>query len=434
MNVYKGFVILAMVGLIVVNGCTTAEPKNDLSATPGKECPVKIDSSMARTDSMEGKQDTLLSAAMINAAVLKLTKREHLPVKGIYVTGPIAGHRRFKELLRLVEKTELNAMVIDVKNDNGEVTYRMDCSMVEQFGVVTRYIRDVRSLLDTLHKKNIYVIGRVVTFRDPLLAKKKPEWCVHRKNGDIYYDRSGLAWVNPYNREVWKYLANVGVTAAFDGFDEIQYDYIRFSTEVKNGEVDYGFDSDSISKQKIITEFVKYSASRMNAHNIEFSADVFGTVIDSPKDSRDVGQDYVAMGENLSTLSPMIYPSHYAKMVYRLDNPNNHPYEAILCALRASKQALDTLDVECRPNVRPWLQDFSATWISGARSYSAEDVRAQIRAVYDAGYEEWLLWNASNRYREAALKPKHGQADAAEVKTDVENEHTGGADSTLVAE
>ena len=248
--------------------------------------------------------------------IVRKTLKNHPPVKGIYVSGPIAGHSRFKELLEMVETTELNAMVIDVKNDNGNVTYNMDHKLVNEFKANIRYIRGIQTFLDNLHSKNIYVIGRVVAFRDPLLAKKNPDWCVHRKDGSIYYDRAGLAWVNPYNREVWKYLVSIGKRAAADGFDEIQFDYIRFSTEVKDSEVNYGYGSDTMSKQQVITEFVKYSAEEFGKCGIAFSADVFGTVIDNDVDTRLVGQNYADMGKYVSTISPMIYPSHYGPKVF----------------------------------------------------------------------------------------------------------------------
>lgn len=333
--------------------------------------------------------------------IVRKTLKNHPPVKGIYVSGPIAGHSRFKELLEMVETTELNAMVIDVKNDNGNVTYNMEHKLVNEFKANIRYIRGIRSFLDNLHSKNIYVIGRVVAFRDPLLAKKNPDWCVHRKDGSIYYDRAGLAWVNPYNREVWKYLVSIGKRAAADGFDEIQFDYIRFSTEVKDSEVNYGYGSDTMSKQQVITEFVKYSAEEFGKCGIAFSADVFGTVIDNDVDTRLVGQNYADMGKYVSTISPMIYPSHYGPKVFGIPIPNNAPYQTILGSMKLSKKVLDSLDR--KPNVRAWLQDFNAPWVAGARAYTAADVRAQIDAIYDAGYNEWLLWNASVKYRKDAL-------------------------------
>ena len=137
-------------------------------------------------------------------------------VKGVYVTGPVAGHPRMEEIIQLVDETELNAVVIDVKNDEGYITYSMSSETVEALGATVKYVKDMPALVERLHEKGIYVIARVVAFRDPYLAEAKPEWSVHKTNGSIYYDNSGLAWVNPYKRDVWDYLVEVATCAAED--------------------------------------------------------------------------------------------------------------------------------------------------------------------------------------------------------------------------
>lgn len=326
-------------------------------------------------------------------------------VKGIYVTGPVAGHARMEEIIRLLEETELNAVVIDVKNDDGFVTYEMSSETVEALGATVRYVKDMPALVERLHEMGIYVIARIVAFRDPHLAEAKPEWSVHRTNGSIYYDNSGLAWVNPYKREVWDYLVEVAECAVADGFDEIQFDYVRFSTEIKAGEVDYGEDSATVSKTEIISQFTRYAHDKLSPLGVYVSADVFGTIIDNAYDSGIVGQDYAAISSNLDVICPMIYPSHYASGVYNQQYPNSAPYEMIMGAMQASDTALAGLSEDEKPIVRPWLQDFTASWIKPYHAYGAEEVRAQIQAVYDAGYTEWILWNASNRYTKDALLP-----------------------------
>ena len=347
----------------------------------------------------------LASQTTDEGRMLAVVKEAPVAVKGIYVTGPVAGHARMEEIIQLVEETELNTVVIDVKNDDGYVTYAMSSETVEALGARVKYVKDMPALIERLHEKDIYVIARIVAFRDPHLAEVKPEWSVHRTNGTIYYDNSGLAWVNPYKREVWDYLLEVAECAVADGFDEIQFDYVRFSTEIKSGEVDYGEDSATVSKTEIITEFTQYAHDRLSPLGVPVSADVFGTIIDNSYDSSIVGQDYAAIGSNLDIICPMIYPSHYASGVYNQKYPNSAPYEMITGAMKASDTALSGLTEVDKPIVRPWLQDFTATWISPYHSYGAEEVRAQIQAVYDSGYNEWILWNASNRYTKDALLP-----------------------------
>ena len=363
---------------------------------------VKLPALPANTDDLKSY---LVSQITEEGRMLAVAKEIPPAVKGIYVTGPVAGHARMEEIIQLVEETELNAVVIDVKNDEGYVTYAISSETVEALGASVKYVKDMPGLVQELHDKGIYVIARVVAFRDPYLAEAKPEWSVHRVNGSIYYDSSGLAWVNPYKREVWDYLIEVAECAAKDGFDEIQFDYVRFSTEIKSGEVSYGEDSATVSKTEIITEFTQYAHDKLSPLGVYVSADVFGTIIDNANDSRIVGQDYAAISSNLDVICPMIYPSHYASGVYNQQYPNSAPYEMISGAMKASDVALGGLSEDEKPIVRPWLQDFTASWIKPYESYGAEEVRAQIQAVYDAGYSEWILWNASNRYTKEALLP-----------------------------
>ena len=190
-------------------------------------------------------------------------RREPVKVKGIYVSGPVAGIARMDELIKLVDQTELNAIVIDIKNDEGKVTYKMQSDQVQDLEADVGYIPDIEVLVKKCKEKNIYLIARIVAFRDPYLAEKKPEWAVHTKDGGIFRDKSGLAWVNPYERGVWDYLVEIATEAATAGFDEIQFDYIRFSTDVKTEEVDYGPEDESIGKIGIITEFTEYMYEKL---------------------------------------------------------------------------------------------------------------------------------------------------------------------------
>lgn len=383
--------------------------------------------------------------------------RQPVKVRGIYITGPMAGHSRMQELIRLVEDTELNAMVIDVKNDEGIVTYDMPLEQLQETGAVVKYVPDMKGLVETLHGKGIYAIARIVAFKDPKLAEAHPEWAVRTVDGEVFRDKKGLAWVNPYRKEVWEYLMGVAEQAADAGFDEIQFDYIRFATDLRAEQVDFGPEASVKSKTEIITEFTAYAYERLHPRNVFVSADVYGTIMDSTLDQSLVGQDYAQMARNLDYVCPMIYPSHYNADSYQIPVPDADPYRLIYRSLRASRatlagqmydrsaegtdrlgrplrestvsgngtasrgQSVSENDVmtdtgsegeeeeivirdppagweQPRAAVRPWLQDFTATWVKGHIPYGAEQLRAQIQAVYDAGYEEWILWNARNTY------------------------------------
>lgn len=334
---------------------------------------------------------------------VRATRPAPVKVKGIYVSGPVAGTAKMDELIDLVDRTELNAMVIDVKNDEGKVTYKMESEQVKALEAGVRYIPDIEALVQKCKEKNIYLIARIVAFRDPYLAEKKPEWAVHTKDGKIFRDKQGLAWVNPYQREIWDYLAQIASQAAADGFDEVQFDYIRFSTDLGEEDVDYGPEAEKVGKIAIITEFTEYLYDRLSAQGVYVAADVFGTVIDNETDQEIVGQDYIKMAQHLDYICPMVYPSHYHNGAYGIKVPDAEPYGTIYAAASSSVQELAAVPEEKRARVRVWLQSFTAKWVSGHISYGPQQIREQIKGAYDAGYEEWILWNAGVNYQPEAL-------------------------------
>lgn len=331
-------------------------------------------------------------------------KTNHKKVRGIYVTGPMAGSASMDNLITLVDETELNAMVIDVKNDDGNITYKMNLDSAKDMGACINYIPDMEGLMAKLKEHHIYTIARVVCFKDPYLATAKPELALKKPDGTLVTDANGLAFVNPYRQETWEYIVDVAVAASKLGFDEIQFDYVRFPIGADADAADYGVDLNTYTKEQAITGFLSYAAERFAQENIPFGADVFGTIIGSETDVERVGQNYQTIGGIVDVLSPMVYPSHYANGVFGLDVPDAHPYETVLAALQGSGRELATVGDADRAVVRPWLQSFTATWVPGHISYEGEEIRQQIQAVYDAGYEEWILWNASNRYSADGLE------------------------------
>lgn len=329
-------------------------------------------------------------------------------VKGIYVTGPRAGSAGMEDLIRLVDETELNAMVIDVKNDEGNVTFKLTneeilqdipvLDQIVQMQAGVRYIRDIQALMQEVKDHDIYTIARIVCFKDPCLAAAQPELALRKPDGKPVTDANGLAWVNPYKQEVWEYLTELAEMAADLGFDEIQYDYVRFPVGSDADAADYGVDMEAYPKRQAIQDFLSYAGDRLHEKGCVVTADVFGTIIGSETDVQTVGQDYTALGQTVDAISPMVYPSHYANGVFGLKVPDAHPYETVSAAMQGSAEELQSIPEAERAVVRPWLQAFTATWVPGHISYNGTQIREQIQAVYDAGYEEWILWNATNRY------------------------------------
>ncbi len=325
-------------------------------------------------------------------------------VKGIYVTSSTAGSDRIDSLREMADATEINAMVIDVKDDTGKITYAMDSPKAKEIEAVTNAVGDMGTLVASLKEDKVYTIARIVAFKDPYLAKMCPELSIRNQDGTVYQDNNGDSWVNPYNKKVWEYLVEVAKKAAETGFDEIQFDYIRFSTGAGIEQANFGDEAKDKTKEDVITEFTKYAYEQLKPLGVFVSADVYGTIINSKIDAARVGQNYVEMAKHLDYICPMIYPSHFGEGNYGVKYPDLEPLEIIRKALTASKEKLAAIPEEDhKAVVRPWLQDFTASWIKHYQKYGKEQIREQVKGVYDAGYEEWLLWNAGCNYTEEGL-------------------------------
>lgn len=329
--------------------------------------------------------------------------RTPTPVKGIFVTGAVAGTvNTMPALTQLVEDTSLNAMVIDIKNDAGEVTYKMGLPLSQEIGAEVRYVADMPQLIKELKAKGIYLIARIVAFKDPILAEQKPEYAVKNADGSVFHDNNDLAWVNPYREEVWDYLIDLSRQAVELGFDEIQYDYIRFSTAEGIADADFGSLAEGKTREDAINGFLTKAYETLAPMGVYVSADVFGTIICNESDGRLIGQNYVEMAKHCDYICPMVYPSHYVNDAYKIPVPDAKPYELICAAVKdgeeklAAAQAKDTAVHIAKQ--RPWLQAFTATWVEGHIPYKGKQLQDQIRGCADAGVEEWLLWNASNNY------------------------------------
>ncbi|MBR6475847.1 MAG: putative glycoside hydrolase [Lachnospiraceae bacterium] len=332
--------------------------------------------------------------------------RERVDAKGIYVSSAYI-NKKLNDAIDLIDSTELNAIVIDIKSDGGYITYRMDHPLAKEIGACTSTIGDINATIKKLKDHGIYTIARIVSLKDPVLAEKRKDLALKNKDGSIFRDSSGLAWVNPYEDEVWEYLLEICKQCVAVGFDEVNLDYIRFATDKGMANVDFGPKAEEMTRIEVITEGIKKICEVIKPMGAFVSCDVYGAIISSSTDARIVGQSYFNMAKYLDYICPMVYPSHYGNGYYGLDYPDTHPYELVYHALMDSQKVLYMIDpAENKAIVRPWLQDFTATWVSHHLNYGKEEVRAQIKGVYDAGYSEWLLWNAGVSYTADALEKK----------------------------
>lgn len=339
----------------------------------------------------------------INAEVVeerKQVKLEPSKIHGAYFsTSYVSNPQKVEALIQELKDLKLNAVVIDIKNDRGNVTFDSKNVLANEIGAVRPVIWNLSEMTELLHEEGIYVIGRLVAFRDWKLATERPSYAVKNTNGTLFKDRAGDVWLNPYYREGWEYLTEIAEEAVELGVDEIQFDYVRFSTEAKHGKVDFGVDSVEVTKDQVITEFVESAVERIHEKGGFVSADVFGAIIHSKVDAATVGQDYVELSKRLDFICPMIYPSHYADGFFDLAVPDMNPYELIYYALLDSAEELLQLTEQNQcANVRPWLQDFTASWKPVYQHYGKKQVEEEIQAVYDAGYGQWLLWNSAGKY------------------------------------
>ncbi len=329
-------------------------------------------------------------------------------VKAIYMTSWVAGTRaRRAELVKLIDETELNAVIIDIKDYTGRIAFAVDDEEIMKSGAVEERVRDIKEFIGTLHGKGIYVIGRISVFQDNFLTKKRPDLAVHRKSdGAVWVDRKGIAWLEAASTEVWDYTIRLSRASYAVGFDELNFDYIRFPSDGNMSDIQYKlFDPKIETRADVMRRFFAYLDSNLNDLEIPISADLFGLTTTS-LDDLGIGQMLLEAAPYFDYIAPMVYPSHFASGFLNFKNPATEPYAVVKHSMsEASRRltlALATSTATSTPQkLRPWLQDFNL----GA-TYTAEMVRAQIQATYDAGLTSWMLWNPSNRYMRGALLPE----------------------------
>jgi hypothetical protein len=322
-------------------------------------------------------------------------------VRGIYVTGPSSSTAKIDALIDLVDQTSLNTMVIDVKDDSGKLLFYSDAAAQYNPTANDRvYIKDIDAFIQKLKVHDIYLIARIVTFKSPIYAKANTDKAIVYKNGGLYSDADGLIWASAYNEDLWAYNVGVAKEAAAKGFDEIQFDYVRFPAISNKDRIDFRNETGA-SQVAAIQDYLKYAYGELSPMHVYVSADVFGWAATAINDVG-IGQHWEAIANVVDYICPMMYPSHYGSNNFGLPVPDAQPYATIDASI---KDALErNANLETPAQIRPWIQDFTATWVKGHIRYSAKEVEAQIQALSDNGIDEFMLWNAGNNYSEEALK------------------------------
>ncbi len=323
-------------------------------------------------------------------------------VRGLYVNRFAAeSAKRMRQLIALADATEINAFVIDIKDEFG-INYKSADPVVQRNAGRDGAIGDLRALLDTLKAHKILAIARIVVFKDSVTARVNPQWTIRKADGTPWRDRQGLAWVNPYHRELWDYNVRIAEEVVKLGFGEVQFDYIRFPEPYKSLPAQVFPGANGLDKSAALAEFLTYAKARIGKLGVRTTADVFGLVT-SLSAALEVGQQWEALSPRTDVLLPMVYPSHYPRGAFGIARPNADPYKVVFAAVNRARERDEKLGIRTAGHVRPWLQAFSI----GQPPYGPAEIRAQKQAVYDAGYDGWVLWHPGSKYESfaAGLEP-----------------------------
>ena len=334
------------------------------------------------------------------------TKKEYkdnkrVKVRGIYVSAhSVALKGRLDELIELAKKNDINAFVIDVKGDYGELTFPMSAEINKYTKSANKnpIIKEIEPVIKKLKDNGIYTIARIVSFKDTIYAEENPDKIIiYQDGGKAFTNSDGLVWVSAYDKNLWAYNVAVAKEAAKAGFNEIQFDYVRFPAS-NGGKLDKVLNyrnTDNITKAEAIQKYLNYAKKELSPYNVYISADIYGQV-GSSYDDMSLGQFWEAVSSEVDYISPMMYPSHYGKGVYGLDIPDANPYKTIY---HSTKDSINRNNNISSPAIiRPWIQAFTATWVKGHINYGPNEIKEQIKAMKDLGVDEYILWSATNRY------------------------------------
>lgn len=323
-------------------------------------------------------------------------------VRAVYMTSWVAGRKDLRKNIheQIKNNSSINAVVIDIKDDTGKISFPVNHPLIREVESSENRIPDIQEFIGELHKDNIYVIGRIAVFQDPHLIKKWPEEAVKTKSDPQknWVDRKGIGWMNVSSEKVWDYANTIAEESYKVGFDEINFDYIRFPSDGNIQDILYTIDEGK-TKQDTLEEFFKYTQDRLKPQGIIISADIFGmTAVNT--DDLGIGQILEKTLPYFDYVSPMVYPSHFPKGWAGIDNPAAEPYLVIQKSMGKAVERTKAMG-ENPEKLRPWLQDFDL----GA-DYTPELVEAQITATYDTGLDSWLMWDPRNTYTVEAFKEK----------------------------
>ena len=314
-----------------------------------------------------------------------------LPARGLYVYRFAANTRRLKHLIGIADSTEINALIIDMKDEFG-LNYESSDPMVKKNAGTQVKAHNLRALVDTVRAHGILPVARIVVFKDSVTARNNPDHTIRKADGTAWHDKKRQTWVNPYANAIWEYNFRVAEEAIRMGFGEIQFDYIRFPEPYKSLPPQIFPEQNGRSKPQVLAEFLTAARNRFAKLGVRTTADIFGLVT-TVGGTLEVGQKWEPIAQSVDVVLPMVYPSHYPPGSFQLPHPNADPYNVIHIAISRARERDEKIGIT-GDHVRPWLQAFSI----GMPKYGAHELEEQKRAVYDSGYDGWVLWEPGSRY------------------------------------
>jgi hypothetical protein len=319
-------------------------------------------------------------------------------VQAIYMSSWVAATPSLRaKLVDFIDTTELNSVIIDIKDSTGRVSFMPQDPYLIELGASDNRVKDMREFLEMLHEKDIYVIGRISVFQDPYIVQKKPEWAVQSKKGGIWKDRKGLAFLSVDNEQVWDYTLRIALDSYEIGFDEINFDYIRYPSDGPIADIEYNLAEGEVRAEKLEKFFMFLDEKLRKEKSIPISADLFGMVT-SNTDDLGIGQVLERAVPYFDAIAPMVYPSHYPTGFLGYTKPAEHPYEVIFYAMDSASKRVTAMGYDPNKILRPWFQDFNLGTV-----YTKEKIQEQIDANKAVGLSSWMMWDPSNKYN--ATKP-----------------------------
>jgi hypothetical protein len=358
----------------------------DASASSPRVDPQIDTTKPARTDSVRvvaGKHPT--------PPVLDSLIKGTLPARGLYVFRYAVSPKRLKHLISIADSTEINAFVIDVKDEFG-LNFRPGDPLLKKNAGSQAKLTSLGAMVDTIRAHGILPVARIVVFKDSVAARLNPEHTIKKADGTAWRDKTGQTWVNPYANAIWEYNFRVAEEAINMGFGEIQFDYIRFPEPYRSLPPQVFPGQNGRTKPQVLAEFLSAARERFAKLGVRTTADIFGLVT-TVGGTLEVGQRWEPISQSVDVVLPMVYPSHYPRGSFQLDRPNAAPYDVIHISISRARERDEKLGIKGE-HVRPWLQAFSI----GTPPYGPKEIEEQKRGVYDAGYDGWVLWEAGSRY------------------------------------